>query len=147
MKSVVYGQNYRFVYWAQDVIGTEFRTDAESIGLEDEAGTIRAATIFDNFSACDCCMHIASDGTPAWLNREFIVRSFAYPFIQCEYRRVTGLVPASRERALKFDLHLGFEIEGRMKDALPDEDIIVLGMTRETGLRLIQKYRKGALNG
>lgn len=147
MKNVVYGQNYRFVYWAQDRLGLEFRSDAESIGLEDEDGTIRASVVFDNFSLCDVNMHVVSDGSRAWLNREYIVRCFAYPFLQCDFRRVTGLVPANNERALEFDLRLGFEIEGRLKDALPDQDIILLGMTRAKGLEVIQKYRKGATHG
>ena len=147
MKHVVYGQNHKFLYWAEDVIGLEFRSDAETIGLEDDDGNILAATVFDGFSKCDCNMHIASNGTGRWLTREFLVRSFAYPFLQLGMRRVTGLVPANNERALKFDLRLGFQIEGQLKDALPDQDIILLGMTRDTGLRLIQKYRQGALHG
>lgn len=144
MKNVVYGQDHKFVYWAEDVIGLQFRPDATSIGLEDDQGNILAACVFDNFSLCDVNMHIASNGTRAWLNREYIVRCFAYPFVQCEMRRVTGLVPAKNKAALKFDLHLGFTVEGRLKNALPDDDIILLGMTRETGLGVIHKYGKGA---
>lgn len=147
MHSIVYGQNHRFVYWAEDVIGLEFRSDAESIGLADEAGKIRAAVVFDNFSKCDVNMHVASDGSRAWLNREYIVRCFAYPFVQLGMRRVTGLVPANNADALRFDLRLGFEIEGRLRDALPDQDIILLGMTRDVGLDVIQKYSKGASHG
>lgn len=147
MKNVVYGQDHRFVYWAEEIIGIEFRSDYTSIGLEDEQGNIRAAVVFDTFSKCDVCMHVASDGTRAWLNREYIVRCFSYPFLQCGMRRVTGLVPAKNEQALKFDLHLGFEIEGRMKDAMPDDDIVLLGMTRDRGLDLIHKFAKGAYHG
>ncbi|HWL28381.1 MAG TPA: GNAT family protein [Burkholderiaceae bacterium] len=147
MKTVVYGHNYRFVYWAEDVIGLEFRSDAESIGLEDGEGNILAATVFDNFSACDVSMHIASNGSRAWLNREFIVRCFAYPFLQCKARRVTALVASRNERSLKFTQAFGFVVEGRLKDALPDDDIILFGMTRDVGLGVIRKYSKGALHG
>ena len=147
MKHVVYGQNHKFLYWAEDVVGLEFRSDAETIGLEDDEGNILAAVVFDGFSKCDCNIHIASNGTRAWMTREYIVRTFSYPFLQLGMRRVTGLVPANNHKALLFDLRLGFVIEGRLKDALPDQDVILLGMTRDVGLSVIQKYGKGALNG
>lgn len=143
MRRIVYGQDHKFQYWAEDVIGLEFRNDATTIGLEDESGDILAATVFDGFSQCDCNMHIASDGKKKWLSREFIVHSFAFPFVQLNLRRVTGLVPANNLQALRFDLKLGFEVEGRLHDALPDQDIILLGMRRAVGLAVIQKYGKG----
>lgn len=126
--------------WAQQVIGCQFRPDAKAIGwLNGE--TIRAVTVFDGFSQCDCNMHIASDGTGNWLTKEFLCRSFAYPFIQLGLRRVTGLVPAKNENAVRFDIHLGFEYEGKCRNALPDDDIIVLGMLREDCRFLPSQYR------
>ena len=128
MRKVVYGQDQRFIQWAAERIGVTFRSDAVAIGLEDSTG-IRAAVIFDSFTAVDCCMHVASDGSRLWLNREYLAKCFAYPFIQCGFARVTGLVPASNKDALRFDLHLGFKEEGRCRQAAPDGgDIVVLGM-------------------
>ncbi|WP_369674540.1 hypothetical protein, partial [Enterococcus faecium] len=65
------------------------------------------------------------------------------PFVQWNLRRVTGLVPAKNADALRFDLHLGFEREGYLKHALPDDDLIVLGMTRERFINEIKpKFRR-----
>lgn len=156
MRQAVYGDDKRLIEWAAKRVGvSSFRFDAHAIGLvhindvaepdadRDSAGRrIAAVTVLDGFSKCDANMHIASDGSGLWLTREFLVRSFAYPFVQCGLRRVTGLVPAKNTEALKFDLHLGFRLEGRCRDALPDDDIIVLGMRRIDCRFLPKEHRR-----
>lgn len=128
---VIYGEEARLLPWAEKRIGIgHFRTDAKSMGLERD-GELVAVVVFDGFSSCDCNMHIASDGTKRWLNKELLLSSFAYPFTQLGLRRVTGLVPAKNDAALAFDQNLGFEFEGRCRHALADDDIIILGMLRE----------------
>lgn len=141
--TILYGQEARLLPWAQEKIGTgPFREDAKVIGLERD-GEVVAAVVFDNFSAADCNMHIASDGTRRWMNKELLLSSFAYPFVQLRKRRVTGMVPGKNQQALEFDLHLGFEVEGRCRDALPDDDIIILGMLRRD-CRFITEEQRNA---
>lgn len=141
MRRVVYGEDQRFIEWAQERIGVTFRNDAVAIGLEDETG-IRAAVVYDTFTDVDCCIHVASDGSKVWLNREYLIRCFAYPFVQRGYNRITGLVPESNKEALRFDLHLGFKPEGRCREAAPDGgDIIVLGMLRRECRFIPKEYR------
>lgn len=131
MADVIYGCENELLPWAQERIGCgPFRPDAKTIGLK-RNGEIVATVVFDGFSRCDCNMHIASDGTRRWMNKALLLSAFAYPFTQLGLRRVTGLVPAKNEAALAFDQNLGFEIEGRCRHALPDDDIIVLGLLRE----------------
>ena len=131
MARLIYGEEDRLLPWAQERIGVSFRRDAYAIGLE-KAGKIVAVVVFDNFSECDCNMHIASDGTRAWMNKSLLVSAFAYPFLQLRFNRVTGLVPAHNEAALAFDEHLGFVREGYHPKAGPDGgDLISLGMLRE----------------
>lgn len=127
---VIYGQDERLLPWALERIGIgQFREDAKAIGLE-RNGELVAVCAYDTFSPRDCQMHIASDGTGRWLTREFLVRSFAYPFIQCDLPRVTGIVAAKNRAALKFDHHLGFRTEGYCPLALPDDDAVILGLLR-----------------
>lgn len=135
--------------WAEGVIGFAPRDDAKAIGVVDADGTIRSVTVFDNFSPCDCNMHIASDGSKRWLTRIYLRTAFYYPFVQVGLRRVTGLVPASNSAALHFDLHLGFVREGLCRNALPDDDLIVLGMLREHCRFIPQEFRnmKGFRHG
>lgn len=141
MGSVVYEGKEELVAWASQVIGFDPRPDVVAIGWSD-GQKLRAVTLYDGFSQCDCNMHIASDGTGFWLRRPFLLASFAHPFVQWDLRRVTGLVPAKNTAALRFDLHLGFQREGLIRHALPDDDIIVLGLLREECRYIPQQYRR-----
>ena len=131
MSKVIYGQEERLLPWAQQRIGVTFRRDAYTIGLE-RSGELAAVVVYDNFSDVDCNMHIASDGTRAWLNKALLLSAFAYPFTQMGLLRVTGLVPADNADALKFDENLGFEREGYHPKAAPNGgDLVSLGLLRE----------------
>lgn len=122
----------QLIRWADHAIqGANFREDAVSLGLVD-GDEVRAVVVYENFSAGNCNIHVASDESGHWLTREFTVRAFAYPFMQCGLQRVTGLVPSQNVKALDFDLKLGFKPEGRMRNFLPNgDDMIILGMLRE----------------
>jgi len=131
MSTLIYGQEDRLLPWAQERIGVRFRSDAYTIGLERD-GNIVAVVVYDAFSEADCCIHIASDGTKRWMNKDLLVAAFSYPFIQLGLRRVTGMVPANNAEALAFDENLGFVREGCHPHALPDGDLISLGMLRSS---------------
>lgn len=131
MANLIYGDEPRLLSWAQERIGVAFRRDAYTLGLE-KGGQIVAAVVFDNFSECDCNMHIASDGTRGWMNKSLLLAAFAYPFSQLGLLRLTGLVPADNADALAFDEHIGFVREGYHPKAGPGgTDLISLGLMRE----------------
>lgn len=141
--ALIYGDDERLIRWASHgMSGLGFRKDATAIGIE-RGGELRGVVVYDGFSVADCNMHVVSDGSRRWLTREFLVHVFAYPFIQCGFRRVTGLVPASNEEALRFDLKLGFKYEGYCRHAMPDDDIVILGMLREECRWIPKEYRYG----
>lgn len=140
MGNLVYDDTERLVTWASDIIGFTPRPDVRAIGWE-ENGELRAVTLYDGFSAADCNIHIAGDGKPHWFKRQFLVTSFMHPFVQWELRRVTGLVPSKNIKALKFDLNLGFVQEGVLRHAMPDDDVIILGMIKSECRFIPRKYR------
>jgi RimJ/RimL family protein N-acetyltransferase len=76
-------------------------------------------------------MHVAAVEGKRWLNRAYLRACFAYPFVQLGCRRITGMVAADNEAALRLDFHLGFEYETQLKDALPSGDLLLLVMWRE----------------
>lgn len=126
----VYSEPERYLEWAAGKIGiAAFRPDARAIGLE-RNGSLIAAAVYDTFSPGTCLMHIASDGSGRWLTKDFLFRMFAYPFLQCGFRRVTGLISASNTASLTFARHIGFRDEGVLREEAPDGDVIVLGMLR-----------------
>lgn len=140
MSGLIYNRDAELIQWASDIIGFTPRPDAKAIGWH-ENEVIRAVVIYDGFSECDCNIHVASDGMPHWFKRQFLIAAFMHPFIQWNLRRITGLVPAKNKAALRFDLHLGFKQEGIIRNALPDDDIILLGMLKSECIYLPKQYR------
>lgn len=135
---VVGEQRPVFVDWAQRTLGgIRLARDAKTIAAVRD-GEILAVVCYDTFTEFDCHMHIASNGSRRWISRALLREAFAYPFIQCGLRRVTGLVAASNKDAMRFDLHLGFRIEGLCREGAPDGDLFILGMLRRE-CRFIQQ--------
>lgn len=132
MARLIYGEEDRLLPWAAARIGVQsFRRDAYTIGLE-RAGALVAVVVFDTFYDSDCMMHVASDGSGHWLNRELLAAVFAYPFCQLGFRRITITVSEDNERALKLDEHLGFVREGyHPEGGGPGVAMITLGMLRK----------------
>lgn len=138
---LIYGFDDRLLPWAAERIGIErFRDDARAIGIAC-GDQLRGVVVYDTFSACDCHMHVASDRSRRWLTREFLVHAFSYPFVQVGLRRVTGIVAASNEDAIRFDKKLGFLPEGFCPKALPNDDIVIMGLTRDRCRFIPLEYR------
>lgn len=130
MAKLIYGNEDLLLPWAQERIGVVFRRDAYTIGLEKD-GEIVAVVVYDSFSDWDCNMHIASDGTSAWMNKALLLSAFAYPFTQLRLNRMTALVPSKNAAALRFDEHIGFVREGYHPKGCKDDDLISLGLLRK----------------
>lgn len=141
MSVLKYDEQEMMLAWAEERIDLQFRPDATAIGWAHPDGSLRAVTVFDGFSPCDANIHVASDGSRRWLTRGYLRAIFAYPFIQLGLRRVTALVPARNEAALKMDYGLGFVREGYCRHALPNDDIVLLAMLREDCVYIPKEYR------
>lgn len=94
-------------------------------------GEIQAVVVYNQYSTHNVCMHIAAVPGSRWMTKSYLFACFHYPFVKLGVSRVTGLVPARNQVALKFDLHLGFQMEGVMRNCLGDDDLVVLGMIKE----------------
>ncbi len=132
MAKVIFDQRERCGEWAKQKIAhvNSWGEWYQTIGLERD-GKLCAVVVFNLYSGADIAMHVASDGSRRWMTRAFLRAVFRYPFIQLGVRRVTGYVPATNRDALDFDLHIGFQPEGRMRQALPDgTDVLILGMLK-----------------
>jgi len=121
-------------------MGTSNWADAVSIGLEKD-GELIAGVVYDYYNKASICMHVAAIGKQ-WLTREYLWYVFHYPFVELGVKRITGLVPESNLQARRFDEHIGFVLETRLKDAHPDGDVLVYKMMREDCRFLGNKYRE-----
>ena len=90
-----------------------------------------AGVAYNEYNGANIQMHVASDGTKLWMRREFLWACFDYPFNQAKVRRVTGVVSEGNKSAQKFNEHLGFKLEARLKDAHPTGDLLVYVMWKD----------------
>ena len=114
--------------YAEAKLETVLADDAQFLGRLRPDGAIWGVVAFERFTEHNCEMHMA--GESGFVSRPFIRAAFHYPFIQLGKARVTGLVDEKNEAALSIDKRLGFKEEGRLRNALGDRDIIVLGMLK-----------------
>jgi len=132
MKSVIYGQDKHVIEWVGARIDeNEFGPNAVGIGLAED-GDLIAGVVFNLYTEASICMHVAAAPGKRWMTRDFLWRSFAYPFLQLGCNRVTGLVREDNLEAQRFDEHLGFRREGLIRKGCTDgTNLILYGMLRE----------------
>lgn len=101
-----------------------------AIGLR-RRGELVAGVVYEGFNPHNIWMHVAAEPGAHWLNRTFLRAGFAYPFRQLGCSWVRGYVDASNAAACRFNEHLGFHEEARLKEAAQDGgDVIVYAMRR-----------------
>ncbi len=98
------------------------------IGIKRD-GVIVGGVAYDGFNGANINIHVASDGSKSWINREFLWYVFYYPFNKLGCNRVTGVVPSYNKPAIQFDEAVGFELEATLKDAHPLGDLLIYKMT------------------
>jgi len=132
MKSVIYGQDERVLKWVEQRTneGT-FGFGSVGLGLEED-GELVAGVAFNMYTGASISMHVAAIPGRRWMTKEFLWRSFAYPFIQLKCNRITGLVREDNLDAQRFDEHLGFKREGLLRGACLDgSNMILYGMLKD----------------
>lgn len=111
--------------------GTYYQGSGQGIGLLNKEDALIAGVLYDNFTGQSVQMHVASDGSRRWMNREYLRVCFDYPFNQLKVKKVIGLVDSTNQAALDFDHNLGFVTEAIIKDAGKFGDMHILSMTRD----------------
>lgn len=108
--------------------GSYIPGSGKCIGLVEDDKVI-AGVLYEQYNGASILMHVAAEEGKRWLNRDYLYACFAYPFLQLRVKVVLGLVPEVNLQARRFDEHLGFEIQATLKDAHPEGDLLIYGMT------------------
>lgn len=129
---MIYGQDRLLATWAADQIGAGggFSSDVKAIGVEID-GQLAAVTLWDYITQYNCVMSVASDGGRRWMTRDYLYRSFFYPFGQLKLRVATCLVAENNANSMRLCKHIGFKEVGRIPYGSGDHDDIVLCMTKD----------------
>lgn len=105
--------------------------DMRAIGLRRD-GELVAGVIYEGFNGRNIWMHVAAVPGAKWMSKTYLLACFKYPFLICGVDRVSGYVNESNLAARRFDEHLGFREEARLKGAAFDGgDVILYAMWRK----------------
>lgn len=96
-----------------------------AIGYERDA--LCGGVVFTQYSKANI---VVATVLEAPLTRRFLRAIFYYPFHQLGVRRVTALVDAKNTKSRSLVEKVGFVKEGTMREAAPEDDVIVYGMLR-----------------
>lgn len=102
----------------------------EAIGLVRD-GEIIAATIYNHYTGPNVMTSIAGAPGRRWMTRAYLGAIFRYPFLQLRVRRITALVETCNSDSRRLVEHMGFTVEGLMRHAAVDDDLLVYGMLRQ----------------
>lgn len=113
------------------IAGRDFPTQSVALGAFDaETGAIRAVAVYVALYDGEVDCHFASDGSRQWARRDGLREMFAYPFFRMDARRIQTTVAAHDIDTLVLCIKTGWQIEGRMRAAMPGDDGILLTMLR-----------------
>lgn len=130
-KHLVYGQDETIGSWVAERIGGQFDGKSKAIGIADSHGIIAGVLYNGYYEGVGINMHVAAAPGRKWAYPHFLNAFFTYPFIQLSLRRVTAPAAAKNSRVIKLLHHLGFRIEGVLRNGLKDDDLIIFGMLKE----------------
>ena len=101
------------------------------IGFERD-GELIAGVMYEGYNGRNIWLHVAALTDKRWLTRSYMKVCFAYPFVQLGVNRISGYVNESNTLARRFDEHLGFKEEARLRGAAADGgDVIIYAMHKE----------------
>jgi hypothetical protein len=115
--------------WVKERIAhvTTWGTEYCAMGFERD-GKLLCGVVYNHFSGSDIAMHVA--GTGYWATPAALRVFFSYPFEQLKCQRVTAYVAFKNAKCLTLVNRLGFVPEGRLREGMPNDDLMVFGMLR-----------------
>ena len=89
-------------------------------------GVLDGAVVYTNASPTNVVTSIVLERP---LTRRFLYACFWYPFVQLKVHRITAFVETWNRRSLLLCEHLGFKVEGVLREAaLAGGDVTVMGL-------------------
>lgn len=129
---IVYAQNQDYLAWAETRLGISWAPREARWVAGRDAGGVIWVVVFSRFSARNCELTIATDGSKRWATKRSLRAIFGYPFRALNLRRVTFVVRDDNHKSRGLVLRLGASFEGRVRKAFDgDVDGIVFGMLKE----------------
>jgi hypothetical protein len=123
--------------WVMDKAG-RWLPDMTAIG-DIRNGKIIAGVAFESQNPQCLWGHQRVDESPS---REFWIFVAKHIFVDCGCKRFSAMVESDNEKAIKLNLHIGFEIEATLKQAGKSGDIHIMTLWKDNCRFLRWKRRE-----
>jgi len=129
--SVEYGGPGQLATWAMEQLG-----QVKPIGVIDHMlvvkrrAEVRGVVLLTDLTDNNVMMHVASDGSAAWINHEALAQIFSFVFGALHLGRATGLVHSENARSINFMEHIGFVRETQIANFTSQGDLLIYAMWR-----------------
>jgi hypothetical protein len=130
--------------WVTEKAGGRFVDGNTAIGWERD-GKLVAGAMYESYKGPNGSITMAGRIDSKFLPPKFYWMIFDYPFNQLKVEKIVGFVSEKNRKAQVLDEHLGFVLETRIKNYLPDADALVYSMTKEQCRFIGAKYAKRAV--
>ncbi len=126
-------QRPEFYRFASDWLEAKLKPahDSRIITAVDHDGMPVGAAVYRHITLCNLEMMIALPFGARGVSREFVHWMFHYPFMQLRLPHISTVADEANEASVRLTLHVGFEIEGRMRRVFNGRDGIIFGMCRD----------------
>lgn len=129
--------------FVRDLVPGLPRTEGmRAIGLR-RRGQLIAGAVYEGFNGRNMWVHLAGAPGARWLVRPFLFANFDYAFRVCGVERLSGYVNASNAAACKFNEHIGFHEEARLKGAAADGGDVILYVMWRDDCRFLKEVPHG----
>jgi hypothetical protein len=116
--------------WIMLRVGGVFNEKTDHSIAVHRDGHVCGGVVYTGYLGASITVHMAGNETN-WASPDFLWMTYDYSFNQLGVRKLIGLVPADNLRALSIDLRMGFTIEAKLTDMMPDgTDLLILSMRK-----------------
>lgn len=113
-----------------NLLGVAPRADVRGIVALDAQERVRGGILYEGWTASGVQAHMAAETPIAW--RCLLRPAFAYPFVECGRRSISGYIAERNRSSRRMAKRLGFAEVARIRDGhAVDDDWIVVVMHRE----------------
>jgi len=125
---LLFNEDERIARWVQERMPNflGWNVHYRAMGYE-LRGILAGGVVYTQHS---CANIVVATVLEAPLTRRFLRSIFHFPFVQLRCRRMTALVDTKNFKSRRLVEHIGFRLEGRMREAAPDDDVLVYGLLK-----------------
>ena len=134
-RSLVFGEPWLLDWCAAQIPGTDalgwHNQKAQALGLAID-GKLTACMVVHDYHPTHRNCQISFAATSAkWATKPTIRAMMAYPFDQLKCDRLTTIISERNARSIRFNIGIGFKLEGIIRRGYGDCDAMIFGLMRD----------------